>query len=212
MSRHTDYTPANYESPNADPELGPAMKELNPRQRAVVHYLLDTGKGGSPGDWPDACKAAGYSPDGSDGALRVTAHRLRHDPRLSEAIVEEGKRRQAHNLPAFLKTISSIGADIAHKDALKAALAGAAMVGVSPVTVSKTENHVIHHGSLLDQIRADCAILGIDADEFVRGRMKDVTPGAEADRRTTPTSTYRTSIDDLYLSRACLSRVAAPAP
>ena len=50
------------------------------------------------------------------------------------------------------------------------------MSGVSAITVSKSEQHVIHHGSLMDQVRADCAALGLDADEFLRGRMKDVTP------------------------------------
>lgn len=173
VTKRNDYTPALYSSPNADASrLGPAMKELNPRQQAVVHYLLDTGSD----NFSEAARAAGYSQDGSDGALRVTAHRLKQDPRIDAAIIEEGKRRMGHSLPVFLKTIRTIGGDIAHKDALKAATTGAAMSGVSAISVSKSENHVIHHGSMMDDVRAMATLLGVDAEELLRGRMKDITP------------------------------------
>lgn len=170
---------ATYRSTAETDDIGPAMKVLNPRQRAVVHYLLDHGYGADSLHWTEACAAAGYSPDndGNTGGLRVTATRLRHNPKLGEAIIEEGKRRVTLDLPAFLQTIRIIGRDHTHKDGLKAALAGAAMSGVSPVTVSRNE-HVHKHegGSLMDQIRADCAVLGLDPEEFIRGRMKDITP------------------------------------
>ena len=182
MRQHTNYTPAAYQSAAADEaRLGPAMKALNPRRRAVIYWLLDNGRGSNRGDWLDACRAAGYSvPDEGDQmsetAIRVTSHRLRHDPRMSEALIEEGKRRVANDLPTFLATIRTIGANTAHKDALKAALAGAAMVGVSPLTISKTEHTHVHTSTLMDDVRAAAAVLGIDPDEMLRGRMKDVTP------------------------------------
>ncbi len=152
--------------------LGPAMRELNDRQRAVVCYLLDHGSD----NFTEACKAAGYSKDGSYDALRITASRLRNTPAISAALVEEGKRRVNLYLPMALRTISSIAGDTAHKDALKAATTLAAMSGVSAVTVSKSEQHVIHHDSLMDDIRAGAAILGLDPEKLLRGRMKDVTP------------------------------------
>lgn len=173
MSRHTDYTPALYESPNADADnLGPAMRELNQRQRAVVYYLLDTGTD----SWSEAAREAGYSHNGSEGGLRVTAHRLRHDPRMAAALVEEGRRRPAYNLGVYFKTMDAIARDPAHKDALKAATTLAAMVGVSPISISKTETHVHHHTDAMDDVRAAAAILGVDPEALMRGRLKDVTP------------------------------------
>ncbi len=182
MVKPTNYTPALYQSPNADADkLGPAMKSLNPRQQAVVHYLLDTGTD----NFSEAARASGYSEDGSDGALRVTAHRLKQNPDIAEALVEEGKRRMAHSLPVFLKTIRMIGGDISHKDALKAATTGAAMSGVSAVSVSKSEQHVIHHGDPGAAIEAKLARLSPEKAAALRAALGlptiiDITPEKDA--------------------------------
>src|SRR5260221_274239 len=42
-------------------------------------------------------REAGYS--GEDGAMRVTAHRLAHDPRVQAAMLEEAQRRLGAALP-----------------------------------------------------------------------------------------------------------------
>lgn len=173
--KRIDYTPALYQTPNhADP--GPAMKELNARQQAVIYYMIDTGAD----NWTEACKEAGYSQDGSYDALRVQASRMKRDPRIAAALVEEGKRRVNFDLPTALKTIRTIAGDIAHKDALKAATTLAAMSGVSAVTVSKTEHTHIHTGDLMERARAAAERLGIRLEDIGAGvsqpRMKDVTP------------------------------------
>lgn len=127
-------------------KLGPAMTALNPRQRGVVDWLVTNGSS----DFNTAAEAAGYMKDSISG-FRVQVYRLRHDPKVNEAIVEEGKRRVAHELPSFLRTIVAIGTDPTHKDALKAALAGAAMSGVSPISVSKSEHE---HRVIVDDRQA----------------------------------------------------------
>lgn len=173
MATHTNYTETKYHSafePETETDLGPAMRALNSRQRAVIYYLLDGGQLSSYGGWSKACRAAGYA--GNDGACYLQASRMKRDPKMSEALVEEGRRRVAHDIPGYLATLRAIGTDPSHKDAIKGALAGLGMVGISPVSVSRSE-HVVRHtsGSLLDQIRADCAAIGVDPEEFLRGRL-----------------------------------------
>lgn len=175
------YTPAKYESPLVnEADFGPAMRALNPRQRAVVSYLLDTGQVDSDA-WTEACERAGYSPAGvSRNALNVTAYRLRHDPKLTAAIQEEARRRVGNDLPMFLKTIRTIASDPSHKDALKAATTGAAMAGVSAISLSKTETHVTHHLDPFDEIERNLALLPPERAAVLRKMLLpptiDITP------------------------------------
>jgi phage terminase small subunit len=62
--------------------LGPAMLALNAAQRVFVHALVFGGV-----SQKAAAQAAGYS-SSSDDVLKSTGHRLAHDPRIQEAIVE----------------------------------------------------------------------------------------------------------------------------
>lgn len=71
----------------SDYDCGPAMKKLNDRQRGFVTAMLDFGGRNN----TRAARAAGY--DGVDEVLRVTAYRLAHDPKIQEAIKEEGEKR-----------------------------------------------------------------------------------------------------------------------
>lgn len=71
----------------SDFSCGPAMKKLNERQKAFVTAMLDFGGRNN----TRAARAAGY--DGADEVVRVTAHRLAHDPKIQEAIKEEGEKR-----------------------------------------------------------------------------------------------------------------------
>lgn len=165
-----DFTPAKYKSDFFDEaELGPAMKSLNFRQRAVVDWLVTTGST----NWTQACREAGY--EGNDMTLRTTAHRFRLHPRICAAIVEEGKRRVNLALPMALETIAKIAGNHEHKDALKAALALAGMSGISPVAISRQEVPKLSFTSLMDEVKAACEILNISPDEFMRGRLKDTT-------------------------------------
>lgn len=171
-----NYTPAKYHSPReTSGDMGPAMKELNERERAIVYYLLDHPAPVGQENFSAACRAAGYS-TASDDALRVTASRKRRDPRIAAALVEEGKRELNMALPGALATLTSIAADRSHKDATKAALAVLGMSGISPVALSKTETNVNVNVNLHDDVAAAAAILGVDPDQLLRGRIIDVTP------------------------------------
>src|SRR5271166_2903806 len=132
-----NYTPAKYVSPNqANTEIGPAMAALNPRQQALVWYLVDTGTD----NWTEAVTEAGY--EGTYDSLRVTASRLRRDTKIGLAITEVGRSRPSFDLPMALRTIRTIAADPTHKDAGKMALALAGMSGVSPI--NRSEATVTH--------------------------------------------------------------------
>ena len=173
-------TPATYHSPIArDEDLGPAMRALNPRQQAIVSYLLDTGQVDSDA-WTEAALQVGYSPSGNRKAASVTAHTLRHSPKITAAIQEEARRRVGNDLPMFLKTIRTIASDPSHKDALKAATTGAAMAGVSAVTLSRNETHVTHHVDAYAEIEAGLAQLPpLVADAMRKALlppMIDITP------------------------------------
>jgi phage terminase small subunit len=157
-----------YASPDIeDGELGPAMKALPPRRRAFVDYVVTTGDP----VWTNAVVNAGYT--SNRDAAAVTAHRLSHDPRITAAIREESVRRVNLHLPLAIRTIIDIAGNPQHKDALKAALAVAGMSGLSPV--SRTEHHVVHHDSLMDEVRAAANVLGVDAEALMRGHIRPLT-------------------------------------
>jgi hypothetical protein len=73
-------------------EQGPAMKALpNERWRAFVVACLNMGVGVNN---TEAARIAGFHDNGdTDGALKVYAHHLAHDPRIQAAIQEEGRKR-----------------------------------------------------------------------------------------------------------------------
>ena len=171
--------PATYRSPAlVDATLGPAMRALNPRQQAFVDYIVTTGTQ----NFAEAAREVGYSQH--PGTSTVQGYKLRHSQMVAEAIIEEGKRRVNMHLPLALQTVISIASDPSHKDALKAGLALMAMSGVSPVALSKTEKHVIHTGSPLENIEARLAVLPTDVADMLRqkllpARMIDLTPERE---------------------------------
>jgi hypothetical protein len=177
---HKNYTHAKYASPSADNiEFGPAMKALNPRQQALVLYLLDTGTD----NWTEAVTEVGY--EGSYATLRVTASRLRRDPKIGMAIAEVGRQRPSFDLPMALRTIRTIAADPSHKDAGKMALALAGMSGVSPVARSEQAVTVTHHLDPMAAIEAKLAILEASGAVAVAATLRkqllppemiDVTP------------------------------------
>jgi phage terminase small subunit len=169
MPNHYDYIPAKFHSPAMDEgELGPAMKALNPRRRAFVDYLITNGTD----NFTEAAIEAGF--EGTANALRVTAHRVARNPAVCAALIEEGKRRVNSHLPQAIQTITAIAGDISHKDALKAALALAAMSGISPIALSQHQHEHVHTGSLLERAQAAAERLGIRLEDI--GQMKDVTP------------------------------------
>ena len=148
-------------------EYGPAMKALKTdKRRAFVNYVISTG--GT--NMTKAAQHAGYASN-SEQAASVAGYKLSHDPRIIAALREEGERRVGTHLGMALQTIIDIASTPLHKDAFKAATAIAAMAGVQQV--QRSEHHVVHHTSLMDDVRAAAAVLGVDPDALMRGRLTD---------------------------------------
>lgn len=75
--------------------FGPAMKKLSPQQRAWVVAFLETGPQENA---TAAARASGYgavsgTEEQRQQACQTTGHRLRHDPRILDAIQELAKER-----------------------------------------------------------------------------------------------------------------------
>jgi hypothetical protein len=174
----TIYAPATYKSElAANIDLGPCMKALNPREQALVFYLIDTGTT----NWTKACEEVGYT--GGYDALRVTASRKRRDPRIGLALREVGSQVPNFDLGVAMKTIREIAADPSHKDAGKMALALAGMAGVSPIVKAETVNKHVVIVDPIASIEAKLALLPPDVADNLRRqllppdrRMIDVTP------------------------------------
>lgn len=177
---YRDRTPACYVSPRLEKiELGPAMRALSPRDQAVVGYLIDTGSD----NFTEACAAAGFSKDGSQGALRVTASEKRRSPKIHAAIREVASQLPSAYAPMALQTTALIAGDPSHKDALRASLALLAMCAISPIARSQTETTVSHTLDPLASIEAKLAMLPKEAADALRRTvlpapvtMIDVTP------------------------------------
>jgi phage terminase small subunit len=117
-----------------DGELGPAMQELNERQRLFVWACL-TGM-----DNTQAAAAAGYAPGNRD-AQKVEGYRQSHNAAVQAALVEEGRKylrkeavRSFHTL-VFIR--DNPGSE--DKDRLKAALAIMDRGGFNAITEHKVE-------------------------------------------------------------------------
>jgi phage terminase small subunit len=88
-------TPAIIPAISDDQDMGPAMRKLLPQQRAWVVAFLETGPRENAAA---AARAAQYgadspTPEQADKAARVAGNRLRHDPKVLDAIHELAKDR-----------------------------------------------------------------------------------------------------------------------
>lgn len=97
------------------PGLGPAMAAIEPKQRAFVQALIDSGGNNR----RRAATLAGYgnTPESSNTA----AHRLAHDPKIVAAIKEEAEKVLHSAVALGAKVLVEIASDPMHKDRLKAA-------------------------------------------------------------------------------------------
>jgi phage terminase small subunit len=103
------------EPPDDDENLGPAMRALNPKQRAFVRAYID---------YPlvtatQAARMAGYS-DASE-ACKVKAHNNLHSPRVIAALNEELDRRFRVDAVIGRKVLIEIATNPDHPQRLKAA-------------------------------------------------------------------------------------------
>ncbi len=96
--------------------LGPAMRALTEARRAFVTAMLETGA-------QSASAAAGIAGfGGTEGARRVAAHRMMHDPKVMAAIREEADRRLSSSAILAASALVEIAGDKFHKDRFKASV------------------------------------------------------------------------------------------
>lgn len=163
--------PGAYSSGKLDNlQLGPAMRALNPRERALVDYLLETGTS----NWTEAVTAAGYI--GTYDGLRVQAAEKRKDPKIHAALTEVGKQRLALGIPIGLKAVMDAARDPSHKDSVRAGLALLAMNGISPITKSENATVVTHTLDPLAAIEAKLALLPPEVAAAIRLTLPGAAP------------------------------------
>lgn len=148
-----------------DYDCGPAMKKLNERQQAFVVAMLEFGGR----NHTKAARAAGY--DGSDEVVRVTAHRLAHDTKIQEAIIEEGQKRMIAGGFLAINTLLDICDDITteKKDRIKAATEILNRIGLHAKTEHKLA--VTHKdetsAEMIKEIQLLSERLGIDPQKLL---------------------------------------------
>ncbi len=168
-------------------DLGPAMRALNPRQRAFVDAMFVLGTDAT---YADAARAAGYESDTAN-ALRVQAHRLAHSDKVQAAMREEAERRCAGLLPIAHAGMATILTSPQHPDHFKAIKHAQALAGVAP-----TQKHEVVHKHDAASLKADL-LAAMDLLKSVAGPMIDVTP-EEVSFEADPTKTVeaRAGVDE----------------
>lgn len=114
---------------------GPALRELNERQRSFVlayFEVMDAAK---------AARMAGYVDNGGS-TIRVTAHWLMNHPKVKAAILEIARARYVGLLPKAMQVQEEILSDKKHRDRFKASQHIAAAAGIAAVVEHRHE-HVL---------------------------------------------------------------------
>jgi len=151
-------------------EWGPAMKPLAPRHRAFCVAYVTTANGNA----TQAAKDAGYT-DNDTGALKVTAYRLVHQPRILAGIRETVVARVASNLPVYVNALESVALNAQHKDQTKALLALMNRGGLPDVTERNINVNVnVSSAEKVAEIRQMAEELGLDPNKLL-GNVTDAT-------------------------------------
>ena len=166
-----------------DGRLGPAMLALNERQRKFVHALMMQARKSN----SRAARMAGYSAT-SSLLLRVTGHRLAHDPKVIAAIREETASRIQSSALMAADVLFEIAND--PKQTTKERRAAAGMLldrgGFGPqqhINVTKTVTDMTGE-AMLERIKMlaakngmdPAALLGPNTIEAEFTEVKDVKP------------------------------------
>jgi hypothetical protein len=118
---------------DTEPEMGPAMRALVPKQRLFVLAMLSD-PGGFQGNWAEA---AGYSTKGD--SHHVTACRMMQDPRIIAASQEVARQHLGGNGPVLAaRNLINIAKNEKHPKHYEASLAILNRTGMS----EKTEHTV----------------------------------------------------------------------
>lgn len=160
-------------------DFGPAMRKLSTElQRKYVLIRVMQGKS----NFAKAAELAGYSAV-SEGSLRVTAHRLEHDPKIQAAIHEESLRQARHNLGSALVRASERVIDVMENpqnkaaDTLKAASIIMDRMGLHQVTEHRsTVEHIGDSPETIERVRRLAATLGLDPEKLLGSRLNKQKP------------------------------------
>lgn len=154
-------TPSNQEIiVPEDTTLGPAMRNLNLRQRAFVIAMIE--QGGI--NHTEAAIRAGYTTH--PGTARVTAHRLAHDDNVLAAIQEEAGRRMRSGAIVAVKVLLEIVDDqgAKHTDRLRAVEMLLNRSGLHAVTEQniKVEHRDMSEAAMIKKIKLLAEKQGLD--------------------------------------------------
>lgn len=149
-------------------QLGPAMRALNPRQRAFVYFLVEMG-----GNATQAAGAAGYgegslTPQQKHDACRVRGYQLTHDVKVLAAIKEEAEKRLHSGALLAASALVEMVVDTGSKHRFKAAVELLNRAGLTVATEHKVT--VEHKGTATEigqRIRELITQLGPDLPRLV---------------------------------------------
>lgn len=133
------------------------MSQLSDRQRAFVRSWIALGANGTP-DNTAAAAAAGYASENNE-ALRVTAHRLAHNPKVQAAILETC-RKEAVLAGAAVALPVTIGIALNEKLAAKDRLRACEMIFNRGGMPAMSEQKItVEHKADASQLKAFAAQL-----------------------------------------------------
>lgn len=148
----------------SDVDLGPAMRKLTELQRKFVIAMFETGisKVGV------LAGIAGYA--GDEGALRSQGHTLSRNPRVLDAIQEEGKNRlKSFGIIATNKLVE-IAVNDERKDQLKAIEMILNRSGLHAVAETRSFNvnaNIGGDGGQMGRLKAACEKLGLNVKDVL---------------------------------------------
>lgn len=135
-------------------QLGPAMQELNERQRAFVRFLV-TEKPGY-GALTRAYRKAGYGKNSKAATLSKEAHHLSRDLRIIEAIAEESKKVIRVGHPEAVAALFNMIRDPRHRDHARAvaAVLDRCDPAISKHSIDVTHRHEDPDRAALEELKA----------------------------------------------------------
>jgi hypothetical protein len=144
-------------------ELGPAMRSLTGLQQRFVLLVVErplAARG-------ELASKAGYT--GSKEALRVTAHRLMHNPSILAAIHEETEKRVQFGGLVGIHGLIQMAQDPEHKRHFAACVALADRGGFPATTEHKVDvSHTDMTGrAMVERVREMAGRLGLDPERLL---------------------------------------------
>lgn len=172
-----------------DADLGPAMRELNPSQRAFVFAVVECG-----GDYTRAAAAAGYgnqakSRDTYLNTIRTSGSRLGRDQKVIAALREEAERRLQASALMAVEQLRAMAMDPMSKHQYKAAVALLDRLGMAPIDRKEiTVKHRMTDEQLRAGIKEFAEKMGLDPRKLIGAHEEIDIPEEIVDAEFTPIS------------------------